>query len=118
MLSLGWFIPVRCGRDRPSVGRETDKSGGPTVTLPNKLSKIQFAAFSHLGLAGVAEMRVVRPDDRLWILVMLPQVLQQRIEGVRHMCIPQVPGARPAPIHRAIVLLRVFGDPRVLFREK
>jgi hypothetical protein len=45
-------------------------------------------------------------------------MLHERIQGLRHVCVAQVPGVRPAHEHRTVVLLRALHETRVLLGKE
>ena len=52
-------------RDGAAVGREADQDRVAAVLLAHELADIPFALYAHMGRPGVAEVRVMRPDDDL-----------------------------------------------------
>jgi hypothetical protein len=58
------------------------------------------------------------PHRDFGVLPLAAQVRNERGEGVGHMAIAFVPGFDPAAEHRAVVLFRIFYEPRVLLREE
>ena len=56
LLPLRRRIPLRCGRDRSGVRRESDQSRVVAVRFANQLSDVQLTAASHLRRARIAEV--------------------------------------------------------------
>ena len=113
-LALRRRVPVRGRGDRSVVGGEADQEGVATVALAHELADVELAARPHLGAARVAEVRVVRPHDRALVAAVAVEVRQQPVERLGHVAVAQVPGRLGAAEHRAVVLLGVLHEPRVL----
>ena len=94
--------------------READECHVVAVTLTHELAEVQLATRAHRGRPCVAEMRVVRPDDRLGAPVRPIEPRHEGVQRLRHVAIAQVPRLVAAPEHRPIVLLGVPNEPRVL----
>src|SRR2546421_6250826 len=115
LLALGRPSPVVRRRHRARVGGEAEEERVPGMPLPNELADVELAVARHLRRPGVAEVRVVRPhDDPGLPAAPAAEVACQRVEGVRHVLVPQVPGRHPTPEHRAVVLLRRLDRPGIL----
>ena len=81
-------IPVVGGGDGAAVGAEADEIALVAIRLAHELADIQLAARAHLGVARIADVRVVLPHDRLGAAA---AGLQQRLERVVHVPVAQVP---------------------------
>src|SRR5438105_2719085 len=92
-------IPLVGGGHGAAVRAETDRIDGPAEVLAAELPEVQLAARRHLGVAGIAEMRVVRPEYPLRLRAARAQELGERLE---HMLVAQVPRGRLAVIHDAV----------------
>jgi hypothetical protein len=84
--------------------------------VARQLADVPFALVAHLGGAGVAQVRVVRPDRHAHLAAVRGQVLFQRLQRLHHVAVPQVPGRHAAMEHGAVVLLGVAHQARVLLR--
>jgi hypothetical protein len=101
------------------VGGESDQHGVVAVTLAHQLADVQFAACAaHFGGARVAQVRVVRPDDHAGGGTAPRQVRHQRLEGLDHVTVAQVPRGHVAQEHRPVVSLCVRHQPRILLGMK
>ncbi len=102
-------------RHRAVVGGEADQHRVGAVALAHELADVPLAVVAHLGLAGVAEVRVVRPHGdarrRAAVAAEVGVEGEQRLDHVR---VAQVPRRHPAAEHRAVVVLGVLHQPRVL----
>ena len=84
--------------------------------LAAELADVQLIACdAHIGMAGITDMSVVRPDDRLGIRAFGVEQVLERLEHVR---VAQVPAFRAAIIHDAVIALGRRDQPRVLRRIK
>src|SRR5690606_1288439 len=94
-------IPVVGRGDGPGMGAEADQRAFVTPALAHQLSDVVLAPYpSYLGRAGVADVAVVRPDQRLRVGTAL---LQQVIERIGHMLVAQVPALGAAVVHHPVV---------------
>ena len=84
--------------------------------MAHELAEVELAAAPHLGRARVAEMRVVRPDDDAALGIARKQVAVERVERLAHVPVAQVPRGDAALEHRAVILLGVLHQARVLLR--
>ena len=100
-------------RDGPVIGAEPEQEGVPAEPLPAQLADVELAARAHLGRGGVADVGVVRPDHRLGVG---PVKLEERLQGVEHVTVTQIPRRHLAVVHHAVVTLRIGHQPRVLGR--
>jgi hypothetical protein len=108
---LGRRVPVARGGDRAGVRDEADDAHVVAVALAGELAEVELAVDgAHGGRAGVAEMGVVRPHHDPGAA----EVVAERVERVGHVRVAQVPRARAAAVHRAVVALGVGGELRVL----
>ena len=57
----------------------------------------------------------MRPQDQPRVAVALREVREQRLDGLGHVPVAQVPRRQPRTEQRAVVLLGVACQPRVLF---
>ena len=86
------------------MGAEADQPRIGFELLLGQLADVQFVAMhAHVGEGGVADVAVVRPDDRLRIRTFGREDHVQRVEHVR---IAQIPRFSPAVVHDAIIALR------------
>ena len=86
---------------------ESDQHGFTAETLTNQLANIQFAVQAHFRRARIAEMRIVRPDDRFRLPAPI-QMPHQRFDRLDHVPVSQIPGGRAPAKHRPIILLGVL----------
>jgi hypothetical protein len=73
------------------VRGEADQHGIAAVALAYEPADVQLAALAHLRGSGVAEMRIVRPDDDLGTPALPTEVRHQFLECLGHVAIAQVP---------------------------
>src|SRR5262245_13424495 len=83
------------------------------VRLANQLSDVDHPRRQHVGIPGVADVRVVLPDDRLRQWTVLPHEAVQRLE---HVAVAYVPRPGTTADHRPIIQLRISRDQCVLLR--
>lgn len=77
------------------------------------MADIVLAARSHLGRRRIADVGIMRPNDRLTAgAVECQQVLQRR----EHMLVAQIPGRTRTIIHDAIIALGIGDETGVLHR--
>ena len=69
------------------------------------------AHLAHLGEGGIADMRIVRPDNSLGLRSTLGK---QAFERVEHMLVAQIPRRSVAVIDGAVILLGAGHDARIL----
>src|SRR5256714_9334751 len=111
--------PVRSGHYRARIGREADQARVIAVALAHELADIPFPAMTHLGGAGIAQMRVVLPYNDLASAIPLVEMSREGMQCLSHVAITQIPGRRSAPEHGTIVFLGIANQPGVeLGREK
>ena len=63
-------------------------------------------------------MRIVLPDHDLCVPELLVEVIDERVERVRHVTVAQVPGRHLGAVHLLVVLLGVAHEERVLLGEE
>ncbi len=88
------------------------------MAFTRQLTDVQLAATRHRCLAGVADVRVVCPDDHPAGALVTVEVDHQLIQRVGHVAVAQVPRRRLATEDRAVVLLGVGDDARVLLGDE
>src|SRR5439155_5900597 len=90
-LSFSRTIPIRSRGDRAGESRETDEPRIVAVSLADELADIELTLLSHLRRARVAEVRVVFPDDDFRSEAATTQMFGERVDGLSHVLIAQVP---------------------------
>src|SRR5215213_9501377 len=80
-------VPFGRGRHRALVRREPNAIRLMWVALPHELSDVQLADNAHLGGAGIAKVRVVRPDRYPRVTVLLAQVRDEQVDRVSHVLV-------------------------------
>ena len=91
-LALGRAFPVAGCRHRAGVGGETDETAVAGVPFADELGEVELAPRGGLRGPGVTEVGVVRPHHDLRGCAPLPaQVAGERVQGVGHVPIAQVP---------------------------
>ena len=91
-LDLHWTVPLGGGRNRPRMSAKADQHSALPEMFAAKLADIElFANGAHLGVTRVADVRVVRPDDRLRPI---PVRFEDMDEGLEHMGVAQIPVQR------------------------
>ena len=88
------------------------------MTLTDELSDVELAPPAHLRCPGVANVRVVLPDRDRRVLLMVAQVIEQRVGRVRHVAVAKVPRRDVGAVHLLVVLLRIPDHDRVLLGEE
>jgi hypothetical protein len=89
-LALGWRPSVGGGRDRAVMRGEADQHGVAAVPLAYELADVQLAALACLRCPRVAEMRIVRPDDRFRLVASI-EVPNQVFNCLDHVPVAQIP---------------------------
>jgi hypothetical protein len=89
-------------RHRTAVGAEADDHSHFGEPFAAQLADIDLAALTHVSRPSIADMRIVRPHDRLRTLAAPCQEPFQRLE---HVPIAQVPGLGRAVIHDPAIAL-------------
>src|SRR5690606_27070983 len=81
---------------------------------------VELTLRAHLGGAGIAEVRVVRPNDDAAAArsVASSQMSHKRIDRLGHMPIAQVPRRDASTEHRAVVGLGITCQARILLGEE
>ena len=90
--TLWGCAPVRSRGERPLVGREADQDGVASVAFAHGLAEVELAVGRHVGRAGVADVRVVLPDDDAGVTVHPVEVGGEMVERVGHVAFTEVPG--------------------------
>src|SRR5690606_32410290 len=90
-LPLGRAAPVARGGDRSRIRRETDEIGMLGVSFPYELADVPLAELAHARRPRVAEVGVVLPDDDPRRIALLVDVVDQRLQRVRHVPVTEVP---------------------------
>src|SRR6516162_9721337 len=88
ILTFSRTIPTGRRRHGARVRSKPNEGRFSAVSLAYQLAQIQFPSLSHFCRAGVPEMRVMRPDNNLRSR---SKVVPQRIQGLRHMGVTQIP---------------------------
>ena len=90
LLSLCPAVPFAGGGDGSAMGGETDEECGIAIFFARQLTDVQLTAPTHFRCPGIAQMRIVRPDDAFgWSKPIL--ILHQRADRFGHVLIAQVP---------------------------
>ena len=79
------------------------------MSLAHVLAQVRFTLCSHPRGSSVAQVRVVRPDDKLGGRTFPGHEVDERLERLGHVTVAQVPGAGVTAVHRAVVVLRRRG---------
>jgi hypothetical protein len=104
-------VPVVGGCDDPVIGAESHDEHVVAERLAAQMADVVLATRGHLGRRGIADVRVMLPDDKLGISATVGEDRSQRIE---HVLVAQVPGQRRSVVHRAVVAFRAGHNARVL----
>src|SRR5437867_7599933 len=96
---------------------ESDEHSIAAESFPKQLANVHFTMMSHLGRTRVAKVGIVRPDDRFRLPASV-EMCDQIFDGLYHVPVAQVPRRCAPAKHRPVILLSIFYQPRVLFREK
>ena len=75
------------------------------------MTDIVLAAGEHFRRRGIANVGIVRPNDRLGLG---PVKGEQGLQRLEHMAVAQIPGCAGAIIHDPIILLGVCDQPGIL----
>src|SRR5262249_2956863 len=85
-------VPVAGCGNSASVGSEADHGSVVAEAFAAELADIKLAPHHpHFGVAGVADMGIVRPDDSLGARALCPEEMLKRLE---HVFVAQVPRLR------------------------
>ena len=117
-LALSHAIPVGGGRNRPMIRGEADQHGIAAIFLARQLADIQLAALTHRCCPGVAQMRIMRPDDDLGMPTFAAEVSHQRLQRLDHVAVAQVPRRHFAEKHRAVILFGILDQAGILLGVK
>ncbi len=118
VLALGRAVPVGGGGDRPVVCGESDQHGLAAIFLAHQLADIHLPASTHRGCPGVAQMRIMRPDNDLGAPTLPTEMRDQRLERLDHMAVAQVPRRHFAEKHRPVIFFGVLDHARILLGVK
>ena len=100
------------GDHRAAVRAEADQDNASRRrALADELADVDHAVVGHVGVARVADVRVVLPDDGLGVG---PVVAHQPVERLGHVPVADVPRLGPAADHRPVIRLGVLHHQRVL----
>src|SRR5436190_23602550 len=82
VLDLHRTVPVTGGGDRASVRAHADQRGLGPPALTAELTNVNLVTYlAHLGLAGVTNMGIVRPNDGFGIR---PAPIEEMLQGFEH----------------------------------
>src|SRR5688500_2314825 len=102
-LDLHIAAPVGGGGDGAGVRPKSNQGRHLPEALATELPEIQFVTHrSHLGETRIADMRVMRPNDRLRPGSARFEQMLQRLE---HMRISKIPRLRAAVVHDPVIAL-------------
>src|SRR5581483_1879010 len=105
-------LPLAAGDHAPLVRREADQDHAVArVPLADELADVDLAVVGHVGVAGVADVGVVLPDDAAGAGAV---VLHQPLERLGHVAVADVPRLGAAAHHGAVVGLGVLDHQGVL----
>src|SRR5712671_4851277 len=110
-LDLHRAVPIIGGRDGATVGAEADQHRLITISRTAELADVELALPAHRGRRGVADMRVVRPDDGLRLRTARTHQYLQRIE---HMAVAQIPAFHRTAVHQPVITLGGPDDAGIL----
>src|SRR5262245_60678583 len=96
--------PVRSEADYDCVSRP--------VIVADQLPDVDHIVVGHVRVPGVADVRIVLPDDRLGVGVVL---FEEAVERVGHVAVADIPGFGTALDHGPVIRLGVLHDAGVLF---
>src|SRR5260370_38758868 len=117
MFGLMHEAPVGCRSSGAGVCCESNQNR-LRVAFANELANIPFSIPAAIGSAGIAQVRIVGPDDDLGFPESLLQMSRERMERLRHVPISQIPGVHSTLEHPAIILLGILDQPGVLLGRK
>ena len=86
------------------MGSKADRKRGIAQALAANLPDVVLATRgTHLGRAGIADVRIVGPNHNfgLWA-----SKLQQALQRIEHVLVAKVPGLRAPVVHDPVVLFR------------
>jgi len=81
VLDVHRLIPVIRRCHSAAIGAKADGHPPVAVSGPAQFAEVEFALPTHAGGSGVADVRIVRPDDGLGVSTRIPKPLQ-RVEHV------------------------------------
>src|SRR5882724_3090453 len=100
------------------MSRKADQHRITAITYSGQHTEIQLARCAHIGSAGIAQVRIVRPDNALCVLTLRFQMREERVKSLRHMPVPQIPGRDATAKHSAVIFFRIFDKASILFSKK
>src|SRR5205807_1920073 len=110
--ALHWRLPFPPRDDSASKRAETDQYDFLVrVRLADELADIHLTLVGHVGETGIADVRVVFPDNRLCTG---PMMSHQALERFGHVPVANIPCLGPAADHRAVIGLGIPQHERVL----
>ena len=89
VLAMRDAIPCGSRRDGSGMGGESDRHHRSAKALPRQLPHVQLAALRHFGGPGVAQVRIVRPDDHPRLAARCSRKRRSVIERVGHVTVAQ-----------------------------
>ena len=87
--AFGRRAPVRCSCHRPGIGGETNSERATAKAFSYQLADVKLATRVHLGGPGIAQMRIVRPDNDFALAAI--KVAKQLIQRFEHVLVAQIP---------------------------
>ena len=118
LFAQGLTSPVVGRGDLAVVGGEAEEEALAPIPLTRELADVELARRAHRCCSGITDVGVVLPDDHLRPAELPVEMVDERVEGERHVAVPEVPGAHRRPVHLLVVLLGVAHDESVLLGEE
>src|ERR671922_2204797 len=97
---------------------EPDQPGALAESLSYELTEVQLTDRPHIRRTSISQVRVVSPDDGARGSGRLPDVGEQRLKGLLHVRVTEIPRVGAAAEHRPVILLCIRDQARILFREE
>src|SRR5579883_1258124 len=105
-------VPMGRGGHLAAMRAEADQGDIVAPALTAELTETELAMdLAQIGVTRVADMRIMRPDDRLRFCAVRVEKMGQRFA---HMPVAQIPGLRSAVIHGSVIALGGGDQARVL----
>ena len=100
-LDLHGPAPVARGGDGSAVRAKADQDGFVVISRATEFADVKLALPTHSCGGRVADVRVVDPDDGF---ATSPMMAHERLQGLEHVAIPQIPQFAGPAVHDAIIL--------------
>src|SRR3989442_9804149 len=85
-------IPVGGGSDCAAVSAEPNQHRFLAILFPYQLPDIEFTRPAHFSGTGVAQMRIMGPENDFRLLPLICKTQNERVQRFSHVTVAQIPG--------------------------